>query len=295
MTMSWASDELNAIHAGVAEDIRRRQERRAESIAEHRREEELSNDAASYAIRAAAEYVIRTVWPEHPLLTQPVLTRIGDAGRSEWRRTRDWKLVAQAGRDVKLPAFDYAKPFTRDLEHQVNRAEWLQSEAEKTAAGLRAENQRLQAQVAELQAKLDAATQGAEQLRAAAVRRYEGIEKDLASHMALEYAFRAALERAAPGSSLVTDLDTRTRLGRRGHEVYLATKDWSAVKDTGRSFVDYLNRDSSGGAAHEGFVEHEDAQYGDAMAESAAATLDEERTVSAAHAEASTDHQADAP
>jgi hypothetical protein len=247
--MSWANDELNAIHAGVAEDIRRRQERRAESIAELQREEELSNDAASYAIRAAAEYVIRTVWPDHPLLTQPVLTRIGNAGRAEWRRTRDWKLVAQAGRDVQLPSFDHARAFIGDLEHKVNRAEWLQSGAEKSAAGLRAENERLRAQVAELTAQRDAANQGAEQLRAAAIRRYEGIEKDLASHMALEYAFRAALERAAPGSSLVTDLDTRTRLGRRGHEVYLDTRDWSAVKAAGRSFVETADQGAAQGTA----------------------------------------------
>ncbi len=219
---------MDAIHAGVQEDLQRRADTYDRSVLELDLRNQLEREAGSWAVKGALEQLVETLWPNHPLSGTELYPLIKAAGVAAWRRTRSWDAVGKAGRAFDLPPFDYAKPFTQELERNLFSSQFHRGEAERKATTLEAE-------VAEQKAEITKKDEEIARLRA----ELAGSERDLARHMTIEHAFRARLEQLDPHSALVRDTDTRVRLADHGYEVFKTTGDWAQVKEIGRSFVDF--------------------------------------------------------
>jgi hypothetical protein len=217
---------MDAMWAETFRQLEARNARLEEEAAQQEREEEWLKDASIIAQWAAATNVIRARFPDHPLLRKSIADELKRAARAEFSRSRNWPKVADVGKSFRLPDYDYGAAGA-DVERQLGLAN--------------VEIGRLKARVAEL----EAAASKREALVVKGNEEFDLVIRDLAQHMTLEHAYRAALEKAAPDSLLVRDSDTRVRLARHGYEMLLQHDgDWAVVKQTGREFVDQSARDS---------------------------------------------------
>jgi hypothetical protein len=78
------------------------------------------------------------------------------------------------------------------------------------------------------------------------------LEKSLAQHLAISQALRRRLEQACPQSLLVSDSSVRQRLGDRGYQALVDTRDWKQVRAVGDSFVDGSRSPSADFGGEEG-------------------------------------------
>jgi hypothetical protein len=240
---------MDAIHAGVAEELRRRDEAWDASVRRIEERQQLEREAGSYAVQGALEAIVQAFWPDHPLYIEQLHGKIQAAGIDTWRRTNSWKATAITGRNFPMPPYDYAKRFTADIEQKLFQSQFYRGEAEKKVVALEAKAASQQAliesqqeEIARLNAQLARLVEEKEEARPRILKLRSdlaGSERDLARHMTIEHAFRARLEQLDPFSALVSNADVRTRLGDHGYKVFQATGDWLQVKEVGRSFVDY--------------------------------------------------------